>query len=123
MDTFTTEPDLRSRQVKRLIDIAAGRDDGRTTECHYLVLERAPAGYRIEREIEQYRDIERVIANAVDCETGGRHAKWLGAFSATYRDGKLVSIAMVEDMDARIAAAKPGRIDKWHGRGLLREGV
>ena len=124
MDMNITERDLRDRQVKRLVDIGMGRDDGSTVECHYLVLQRFKPGAHIaDREIEQYRDLERVIANAVDCESGDRHAKCLGAFSATFVNGKLASVSMVENFAVKVASARHNKLDKVRVRNVLTEGV
>lgn len=121
MDTYiSNERALRAREGKRIVDIALGRADDRTQVCHYLVIERMDPdrSYAPDlREIEQHRDRERLIANARDFETGNRDGRCLGAFSATYRDGKLVSVEML-DLTADVMPVSPDRLH----RNLLVEG-
>lgn len=97
---MNAEAVLRAREGQRIVDIALGRGDRSTQVCHYLIIERPPAtswtARPMFREIEQHRDIERVYANARDCEDGNRDAKCLGAFSATYHNGKLVAVEMID---------------------------
>lgn len=97
-DIFTEgERALMRREGQRLTEIVLGRADNRTQVCHYLVIERPDSSFAYDqREIERHRDIERVHANARDCETGARVARCLGAFTATYRDGKLASVEMID---------------------------
>lgn len=121
-----TERDLLDRQSKLAVDIVMGRAPHNVAECHYLIVKRAPLGIQVEqREIEQFRDIERLVAGAADFETGDRHGKWVGAFTAVYRDGMLASLTMIEDMADRIAAFKANPCLRVlpAGRNLLREGV
>jgi hypothetical protein len=99
------------REARRLVDIVQRRDSGDTVTCHYLIIERPNLythGPAATREIEQYRDLERVVANALDCETGDRNATWRGAFSATYTDGVLVETHVV-DLAPLIAAERQKR--------------
>ena len=105
--SLSAERDLSAREAQRLVDIVLGRAPHGVEECHYLIVLRSPLGIITEqREIEQFRDIERLVASAADFETGDRHGKWLGAFTAVYRDGNLASLAVIEDMPTRIAAHK-----------------
>lgn len=129
MTTFpAAERRLLSREAGHLVDVLQGRADATMQKCHYLIVERpnlaSATGPASEREIEQYRDLERVIANAADCETGERSARWVGAFTAVYRDGKLVAVAMVNDMPLRVKAEiekRPAdRLNKLRGRNMLR---
>ena len=125
MDQPIDENELNARERRRLVDIVQGRSDGVHETCHYLVVRRAPfSGALEQREIEQYRDLERLVANAADCRTGDRHASVLGAFTATYRDDSLVRLATIDDLPARIdghlAASRPLAPLPWR-RNLLRE--
>lgn len=99
---------LMHREGQRVTDIALGRADNRTQVCHYLAIERLDHPFGDVREFEQHRDIERVYANAHDCETGNRHAKCLGAFTATYRDGKLTAVEII-DLSQAPAIEVPSR--------------
>lgn len=90
---------LRRREGQRIVDIALGKGDIREQIAHYLVIERPDLRHEFaiyRREIEQYRDIERAVAVAKDCETGDRDAKCLGGFSAVYQNGRLVSIELID---------------------------
>ena len=122
---IATENDLAARQRARLVGIVLGRSDGVLETCHYLVVRRAPfSGALEQREIEQYRDLERLVANAADCGTGDRDAAVLGAFTATYRDDRLVRLVAIDDLPARTAAhvAAPRPLAPLLGRrNLLRE--
>jgi hypothetical protein len=120
----TTETGLADRQRARLLDIVMGRNDDVHETCHYLVVRRAPFSGAVEhREIEQYRDLERLVANAADCGTGDRDARVLGAFTATYREDRLVGLTVLGDLPARIEshAARPCPLSAlpWR-RNLLR---
>lgn len=98
---------LIRREGKRIVDEIMGRADPRTVVAHYLItdaLNASVVGPKVLRSIEQYRDLERVVATAADCETGHMRGTWVGAFTATYVDGRLASIDMVEDLPAQIAA-------------------
>jgi hypothetical protein len=107
------ETRLRARQSQRLADIVTGRgggrSDGRTEHAHYLIVERSPLAVGADRrEIEQYRDLERLVATAADCASGDRHATCVGAFTATYRDGVLLALALITDLKARVEAHRAG---------------
>lgn len=104
---ITPERKLISREAQRLVDVVMGRADARTVTAHYLITDTSNVsvvGPATLRSIEQYRDLERVVSNAADCETGHRLGKCVGAFSATYVDGKLASIVMVDDLPSLVAA-------------------
>lgn len=120
-----SEKDLRDHDGKRMVDIVMGRDDGRTHELHYLVIERPWPHVSTNdiREIEQYGHVERLVANALDLETGDRHGKWLGAFTGTFRDGKLVAVQMIENMPVRLAVAKHNKLSPYKTKNRLVEGA
>jgi hypothetical protein len=122
MDTLlqSAERALREREGKRITDIVLGKGDRTTQVSHYLVIERMDPerSYAPDvREIEAYRDLERLIANARDFETGDRDGKCLGAFKATYHNGKLASVEMV-DLAADVMKVHPDRAR----RNMLVEG-
>lgn len=94
MDTLTKT--LSDREANRIVDVVMGRDDGRSQVVHCLILTR-PHGPHIGREVEQYRDIERLVVRASDCQAMADVGFGLhGAMTLTFRDGLLVSSEIID---------------------------